>query len=496
MTWYNTGTVSVTNGSPTVNGTGTAWTDYVDAGQGFKGPDGKLYEILTVNSATQLTLNENYSGTTASGQGYKIAPLQGYIRDLALSASNLLLSFSSVRDNAGQGMFSDGSVGTPGVRFANDQDTGFYRPGTNTIAWVTNGTERVRVDASGNVGIGTTGPVGRLDLSNVSRVRWQLTDAIVREISTNAAANAYATRLFDASEYVFMGGGSEWARLTGGNFGIGTSTPGRRLDVQGDVVFRNTATFSGMSLVNTASTASSISTSFIDAANQNGVADSHLFFRHGTDGSSEVEFGITPPGAKTSDRRIIGMIMAPTVLAPGADNAFQLGWSARRWSVVYSATGSINTSDARYKQDITPIPDEWLDAWGDVDWKRYKFIDAVQAKGDNARWHLGLVAQAVRDAFAARGLDAQAIGLLCYDEWDEQTEPVYETVEIPEVLDDGGNVLEPARTEQQDTGETRVTREAGDRWGLRYDECFALEAAYQRRRMDRIEAAIAALGQT
>lgn len=33
-------------------------------------------------------------------------------------------------------------------------------------------------------------------------------------------------------------------------------------------------------------------------------------------------------------------------------------------------------------------------------------------------------------------------------------------------------------------------RAAGDRWSLRYTEALAMEAAYQRRRMDRIEAAL------
>ena len=173
---------------------------------------------------------------------------------------------------------------------------------------------------------------------------------------------------------------------------------------------------------------------------------------------------------------------------PGADNAYTIGTASFRFSTVYAATGAINTSDERAKQDIGGIPDEWLDAWGDVDWKRYKFIEAVQAKGDDARWHIGLVAQQVRDAFAARDLDAQTIGLLCYDEWEEQREPIFETFEIPAVLDVDGNEIEPARIDQVATGETRVTLEAGDRWGLRYDECFAMEAAYQRRRMDRIEA--------
>lgn len=43
-------------------------------------------------------------------------------------------------------------------------------------------------------------------------------------------------------------------------------------------------------------------------------------------------------------------------LLPGADNAYSLGNASYRWSVVHAATGTINTSDARLKRDIAPVP--------------------------------------------------------------------------------------------------------------------------------------------
>ncbi|WP_053058541.1 tail fiber domain-containing protein [Sphingomonas paucimobilis] len=161
---------------------------------------------------------------------------------------------------------------------------------------------------------------------------------------------------------------------------------------------------------------------------------------------------------------------------PGSDNQQQFGTAAYRWSVVFAGTGTINTSDARAKNDISAIPDEWLDAWAAVRWQRYKFTDAVQMKGDDARWHIGLIAQEVRDAFVTRGIDALAIGLLCHDEWAAIPEKA-------EVRDEEGNITEAAQP----------ARPSGDRWGLRYDECAAMEAAYQRRRIAQLEAQIAAL---
>jgi hypothetical protein len=87
-----------------------------------------------------------------------------------------------------------------------------------------------------------------------------------------------------------------------------------------------------------------------------------------------------------------------------------------------------------------------------VEWSRYKWRDAVAAKGDDARWHLGLIAQRVAAAFEAKGIDPFSIGIVCRDE-----------------LEGGGH-----------------------RFGLRYDQAFAIEAAWVRRRMDRLEAALAA----
>lgn len=69
MAWYDTGTVAVTDGSATVTGTGTDFIAGVQVGEGFLAPDGKLYEIISVVSATSLTLDNTYLGATASGQG-------------------------------------------------------------------------------------------------------------------------------------------------------------------------------------------------------------------------------------------------------------------------------------------------------------------------------------------------------------------------------------------------------------------------------------------
>lgn len=92
--WYRAGTVAVTSGSKTVTGTGTQWQNLifgVAPGVTFYGPDGKPYEIDTVNSNTSLTLATNYSGATASGQAYAIDPTRsGSVASLAAQTSEVL----------------------------------------------------------------------------------------------------------------------------------------------------------------------------------------------------------------------------------------------------------------------------------------------------------------------------------------------------------------------------------------------------------------------
>lgn len=60
------GTVAVTNGSPTVTGTGTAFSTALAAGDAVS-IGGGTYVVLSIVSNTSLTLTTNYTGTTASG---------------------------------------------------------------------------------------------------------------------------------------------------------------------------------------------------------------------------------------------------------------------------------------------------------------------------------------------------------------------------------------------------------------------------------------------
>lgn len=186
---------------------------------------------------------------------------------------------------------------------------------------------------------------------------------------------------------------------------------------------------------------------------------------------ASASYTITTGFASTIVTRVAGV-----GFGPGGDNNLSLGEAPLRWSQVFAGNGTINTSDERAKQQIEAIPQAWLDAWGDVDYVRFKFNDAVEKKGDGARWHIGLIAQRVKSAFEARGIDPFAIGLLCFDQWND--------VEIEEqVKDENGQFVIDANTGDIATRK-KIIKVAGDQYGIRYEQALALECAYLRSKLN------------
>ena len=194
-------------------------------------------------------------------------------------------------------------------------------------------------------------------------------------------------------------------------------------------------------------------------------------------------------------------------IRPGSDNVYDYGNPSSRGRTAYFGTGTINTSDERHKQGITAVNDALLDAWAEVDWYTFKFIDAVEAKGeDGARWHFGLVAQRVKAIFDSHGIDGFKLGLLCYDKWDDQYEQyqvnegetVIKTKTVtPKESVTGESNPEPVTLEYECPAEPvygqRLVRSAGELYGIRYEEALSLEAAYQRRNYQRLLSRIEAL---
>jgi len=145
---------------------------------------------------------------------------------------------------------------------------------------------------------------------------------------------------------------------------------------------------------------------------------------------------------------------------PLTDNAVKNGYPSNRWTIVYATTGTINTSDQELKQDIDSLSDAELRVATRIKGliKKYRWKDAVVAKGDDARIHVGAIAQEVEQAFTDESLDADRYAIFCKDEWYEVDGKRAESL------------LEPYTSETENA--VKVTR-----LGLRYDQLLAFVIA-------------------
>ncbi|RGP39050.1 hypothetical protein [Pseudotabrizicola alkalilacus] len=146
---YSTGTLTLTNGSAAVTGTGTAWVGGLRAGWILLIPGEGPLLIQSVASDTALTLARPYQGSTRSGAVYNALATRGEMTTFLTQLQTVLTAMQGTIDGAGAGKFADGTVAIPGLRFASDEDTGMRRSAANALALVTGGADRLVVTNSG-----------------------------------------------------------------------------------------------------------------------------------------------------------------------------------------------------------------------------------------------------------------------------------------------------------------------------------------------------------
>lgn len=97
-----------------------------------------------------------------------------------------------------------------------------------------------------------------------------------------------------------------------------------------------------------------------------------------------------------------------TKLAPFPNGTIDLGGASNRWATVYAVTGTINTSDARDKNDIRPLSEKEKA----VGIALRKLIRAFKWNSGPSEIYVGVIAQDVIAAFDAEGLDAREYGIV------------------------------------------------------------------------------------
>ena len=147
--------------------------------------------------------------------------------------------------------FADGSASTPSITNDGDTNTGIFFPAADTIAFSEGGTESMRIDGSGNLGIGTSSPNEKLMVvgagkftgaassldqagafidysSNIARIAGQASTGGTLAFYTNPNAIFQAERMrIDSSGNLLVGTTTTFGGLSGitsaSNFVVGTS---------------------------------------------------------------------------------------------------------------------------------------------------------------------------------------------------------------------------------------------------------------------------------
>jgi hypothetical protein len=181
----------------------------------------------------------------------------------------------------GKVKFPAGTASAPSFYFGTDTNTGLYHSAADEVAITTGGTQRVVVDSSGQVGIGTGSPTQPLEVNGtVFASNYKVPDAGGALLGTGGTSNAAIQVYPTAQELLFWTNASERLRInSSGNVGIGVSSPTKKLHV------------ADSSATSTTAQANTIARFVANASN----ADAHIQFSNGVDHSANI--GIVGDGA-------------------------------------------------------------------------------------------------------------------------------------------------------------------------------------------------------
>ncbi len=191
----------------------------------------KLY-VVTNNTTGGQTITFK----TSAGSGVAVA--NGQRKTLYCNGTNVLdatTGFTSL-------LFDAGTAGAPSIAFAGNASTGFWLPTTATLAASTAGVERLRINASGNIGIGTNAPIQKLHV--VGDIQQENANYLRGKIAAGSS-----TRLFglNASDTLYIG--SVDANHTGGTLFVKNGIAQMVLDASGNLGIGTTPSAWGSALV-------------------------------------------------------------------------------------------------------------------------------------------------------------------------------------------------------------------------------------------------------
>ncbi len=231
-------------------------------------------------------------------------------------------------------LIPDGSAGTPGLRFLSDTNVGLFRPTTDTLAIATGGSERLRIDSSGRLGLGTSSVGTLLHLSQSITNATTITEAnshLQIQSGSGAGTEHRSTIYFNPLNSSGNGSPAAISAIASGNTNSslafytngsgnysGTPVERLRIDDQGRVGIGT----SPASLLDCVSNSNSSVAARVTNANSGTVALAHFVARNGTNAA---EFGIAGTGwTAYGQTRANGAFIytgSPAGIGLSADNA-------------------------------------------------------------------------------------------------------------------------------------------------------------------------------